>query len=99
MAMQETSRAHGDPRSGWKKVGITGIGLLLHLGMGILVLVSEILMPPTAVAWLGVAWAIGLLIALTRIDRPSIVIAVPLGTFVLWLGTVLVGDAVLSWTA
>jgi hypothetical protein len=75
------------------------LGFALHIGMGVLILVSGLIMPYWAVGVLAVIWVIGLIVAIRGRARPSLVLAVPFAMLAIWILAAWGGDRFLDWTA
>jgi hypothetical protein len=76
------------------------IGIVGHVAVLFLYVISGLVMPVWAVGVLLVIWA-GLLavaIALLR-SRPPWTVVIPVGALAIWLAVVSAGDAWLGWTA
>lgn len=76
------------------------IGLALHLTLGFLVLVSGLIAPMWAVALMGLAW-VGALIYGAATWRGSIkkALVIPVVSWAGYIGVLMLGDALLGWTA
>lgn len=76
------------------------IGLALHLTLGFLVIVSGLVAPLWAVWAMGAAW-LGAAIYGAVTWRGSIkkALLIPIGSWSVYVGVLLFGDAVLGWTA
>jgi hypothetical protein len=93
-----TSHPSTTPMTVPARIGVA-IGLLLHLGVGFLVVASGLIMPGWAVVLLAVVWLLGLGLAVHWRRRPTLVLLVPVGMATLWFATAWAGETLLGWTA
>ena len=76
------------------------VGLGLHLVAGFFMLISGLVAPPWAVLLMLVVWGILLVVGLQRWrSSPWVTIGFPVLAFVIWIGTVTLGEALLGWRA
>ncbi|NNE10755.1 MAG: hypothetical protein HKN41_00745 [Ilumatobacter sp.] len=78
---------------------VTGVAVLLFVAAGLAVAAIGLVAPGWAQVMLVVVWVVGLerLIAWRR--RPALALTVAVAMWVVLVGTVVVGDVWLGWTA
>jgi hypothetical protein len=74
------------------------VGMAAHLGAGILVSASGLMMPAWAVVGLFALWVVGLVLVVRWRRQPALVLLVGPTMAAIWLLTGTLGEALLGWT-
>lgn len=72
---------------------------LMHLVVGVFVFSSGLIAPGWAVLLLSLMWVGAAWLVWRWRKRPLLAMLVPIGTAAVWWVTMLLGDALLGWTA
>jgi hypothetical protein len=78
---------------------VTVVGFVLYAAAGLPILFAGLIMPWYGVAFLGVLWVIGLVLAIRWRDRTLVFLALPFVMVGLWFLTAWAGETFLGWTA
>jgi hypothetical protein len=78
---------------------VTVIGFVLYAAAGLPILFAGLIMPWYGVAFLGLLWVIGLVLAIRWRERTLAFLALPFLMVGLWFLTAWAGETFLGWTA
>ncbi len=81
------------------RLALVAVGVVAHLAVGFVLLVSGLVFPIWAWAAMLAVWVVGFVLQLRWKHVPLRVLAVPVATALLWAWVAWVGDTVLGWTA
>ena len=87
------------PNRRWTARAGTVLGFVLLAPVGYLYVVSGLVVPQPWLAGLWAAWVLLTLYAVRHRSEPWRVLATPVAAVLLWVVVVMVGGALLHWTA
>jgi hypothetical protein len=96
MASSEDTTSTGRAPGG---IVVDVLGFVLYSVVGYIVLVSGLVMPAYAVILLGLAWLVGLYLAIRWRKQRNRFLALPFIMFAIILATAYLGGELLGWTA
>ncbi len=90
--------SEGEAGSTWRTVAFV-VGIVAHLGVGVLYLAVGLVVPGLAIPFFWAFWILLLVMAVRRRENPGWVLATPVVAAAALLAAVSLGEAVFGWTA
>lgn len=78
---------------------VTVVACVAQAVLGVTVLVSGLIMPNSVVVVLGLIWTAGVAVMIRGRRRRALMLAVPIASWIVWLGVAWIGETALGWTA